>query len=89
VKQGSPLKDKNGDYTDAYFFAYLNKKPRIVKAETYFLQFGIADNVPSTPSGIPRTVLDRPFIDTHLHQNVLPIREVIADSWIQAKQRLI
>jgi hypothetical protein len=51
---------------------------------SYYLQFGLTDDRPDTPSGVD---IEEPrfFLDGHVHKNATPHVEVRADSWIQAR----
>jgi hypothetical protein len=72
-------------YTDAYFFAYLARKPQprdtIV---TYYLQYGLTNDRPETPSGLD---IEPPrfFIDEKLHKFTFPCAQVEATTWLDAR----
>jgi len=53
---------------------------------TYYLQFGLTDDRPDTPSGVD---IEEPrfFLDAYVHKNATAHLEVKADTWIQARDK--
>lgn len=71
-------------YTDAYFFAYLTRKPKEPIMATYYLQYGLTNDRPETPSGMD---IEPPrfFIDSKLHKFTFPCAQVEATTWMEAR----
>ena len=78
------MKFKPTQYNDAYFFAYLARKPKEPTMATYYLQYGLTNDRPETPSGLD---IEPPrfFIDAKLHKLTFPCAQVEATSWMEAR----
>jgi hypothetical protein len=71
-------------YNDAYFFHYLNRKPKEPQMATYYLQYGLTNDRPDTPSEVD---IEGPrfFIDSFLHRLTYPCAQVEATTWLEAR----